>query len=133
MPEELLPENVRNFVLAKIPTVLQLEALLHLRAAYPRFLAVAEVARPLGLDDATAREQLRELQSCGLARAETIAESAFAYTSESPEQDRTVHDLADAYRTRRVSVINAICAGPVERIRTFADAFRLRSQKETPP
>jgi hypothetical protein len=44
--------------------------------------------------------------------------------------DGPVNELADVYRTRRTSVIQAIFSGPSDAVRSFADAFLLGPEEE---
>ena len=46
-----------------------------------------------------------------------------------PELDQAVVRLAKDYAERRVTVITLIFSKPVDKLRTFADAFRLRKDK----
>jgi hypothetical protein len=46
-----------------------------------------------------------------------------------PALDAAVAQLAKDYAERRVSVITLIFSKPVDKLRTFADAFRLRKDK----
>jgi hypothetical protein len=38
--------------------------------------------------------------------------------------------LADTYRERRVAVVSLIASKPIDNVRAFSDAFRLRKRKE---
>ena len=132
MTEKPLPDAVRNLILSKIASVWQLEILLHLHAARPRFVRVSELGHALRIDDEPLLEQLRELHSRGLVVSQPEPAAAWAYNAASPEQDQAVTELAGTYRNRPVSVISLIYSRPAEKIKTFADAFRLRQEKEPP-
>jgi hypothetical protein len=132
MAEKPLPDAVRSLIISKLPSVWQLEILLHLYGARPRYLTLLELAHALRIESEPLLEQLRELHSRGLAVPDAGGETAFAYFSASLEQDQAVAELAATYRERPVSVISLIYARPAEKIRTFADAFRLRQEKEPP-
>ena len=41
-----------------------------------------------------------------------------------------IDTLADTYRERRVAVVTAIASKPMENVRAFSDAFRLRRKEE---
>ena len=130
MPEGPLTDRVRQLILNNIPSILQLEILLHLYAARPRFLSLQETVRPLGIELEPLKNQLEELQRRGLVFRQASSVPAFAYASLSPEQDAAVGELAEAYRSYRASVISQIYSRPTESIRAFADAFRLRKDEE---
>lgn len=132
MPEKPLPEAARHLVLAKIASVWHLEILLHLFAARPQFVDLSNLAHALRIDQEPLLAELRELQGRALAVPSPSGEAAFAYFSASLEQDQAVAELAETYRSRPVSIINLIYSRPAEKIRTLADAFRLRQEKEPP-
>lgn len=44
--------------------------------------------------------------------------------------DGVVNELAEVYRTRRTTVIQAIFSGPSDAVRSFADAFLLGPEEE---
>ena len=54
--------------------------------------------------------------------------SSYHYSPKTPELDATVSLLADTYRQRRVAVITVIASKPMEKVRAFSDAFRLRKK-----
>jgi len=133
MPENPLTDRVQQLIQDKISTVLQLEILLHLYQTRPRFVPLTEMVRPLAIDPAPLNEQLSDLQRRGLLVGQTTPEVAFAYLTTDPDQDEAVRELAEAYQTYRVSVINLIYPPKSDKIRTFANAFRLRKDEKEPP
>ena len=56
----------------------------------------------------------------------TLPEPSYRYAPRNRDLLDGVDALADAYAVRRVAVITFIIAKPSDRIRSFADAFRLR-------
>ena len=46
------------------------------------------------------------------------------------ELDAVVARVADMYRERRVAVISLIATKPLQNVKAFSDAFRLRKRKE---
>ena len=62
--------------------------------------------------------------SCGRARP-----GCFQYAPRR-ELDRTVGRVAEMYRERRVAVISLIASKPIENVKAFSDAFRIRRKKE---
>ena len=127
-----LSDRVRYFILTYVQSVLQLEIVLCLYAAGAKFLSLNELSRAIGLDAGVLQEQLGELIKNGLVATQKSPEPVYAYASAYPEQDHAVSELAEAYRNYRVSVINLIYSRPTEKIRTFADAFRLRPENQEP-
>lgn len=129
MAEQAISERVRAFVAQQIDSVVQLEALLLLHAHPQKEFEPADVARELRIDAAWAEPQLLELCRKGLLKCNEASTRLFRYAPASPELDATVSDLAQAYATRRVTIISLIFSKPPNPIRSFAEAFRLRRDK----
>lgn len=120
-----LSDRVTRFIGEHIDSVEQLEVLLLLRRAAGQEWTADDVARELRIAAASAGGRLEDLERRGiLARSDGKA-GAFRYSPQKGEVDDSVGDLAAAYAERRVTVINLIFSRPNERIRTFADAFRV--------
>lgn len=126
MPELPLTNRVRQLVMEKIPSVLQLEILLHLYAERPKFLSISEMTRPLAIEAVPLMNQLVDLERRGLVTMCPTSADSFAYAAAYKDQDESMRELAEAYRTHRTSVIGLIYMRPVDNLRAFADAFRLR-------
>ena len=54
----------------------------------------------------------------------------YPYAPRSDELHGTVLRLAATYRERRVAVVTLIASKPIENVRAFSDAFRIRRRKE---
>lgn len=126
-----LPDDIRRFISMNIRSVAQLEVLLLLRADREREWSVDEVTRALYAAAGGMAEQLDDLLSKGLAYVTHAPEARYRYRPESgSELDALVGALADLYRERRVSVISLIYSEPIDTARSFADAFRIRKEKD---
>jgi hypothetical protein len=53
----------------------------------------------------------------------------FRYEPRTDELSQTINELAMAYHNRRVTVIGLIFSKPLDKIRSFADAFRFRKDR----
>ncbi|WNG54100.1 hypothetical protein F0U59_04305 [Archangium gephyra] len=121
-----LPEAVRRLIAEHIDSVEQLEILLLLQQHQERSWTAESVARELRISPLSAGDRLKDMaRSAILARLQG-SDAEFRYAPESPQMAEAVAGLATAYSERRVTVINLIFSKPVDKIRTFADAFRLR-------
>jgi hypothetical protein len=119
------PADIKQFIADNIDTVAQLELLLLLRNDPSKGWSPQEAGAALyGAADVIAL-QLADLQSKRLL-ARGPKDQTFAYRPETPELAQLVDRLADLYRERRVAVITAVYTKPVDKIRSFADSFRLR-------
>ena len=121
-----LSPDVRAFIASQVASVVQLETLLMLHRSPEREWVADEVARLLGIDRAWAEGQLETLCQQGLAVCAEAAQGR-RYRYAAPAAVRpTVDGLARAYAERRVTVIGLIFAKPVDALRAFSDAFRIR-------
>jgi hypothetical protein len=123
-----ISEEVRLFVLQCIDSVEQLEVLLLLHGSPAVTWSPETVAAALYSNPASIGRRLTALHSRGLLAATEA--SAYRYLPKSPALDATVSLLADTYRLRRVAVITLIASKPMENVRAFSDAFRLRKKDE---
>ena len=125
-----LPEVVGRFITERIDSVEQLEILLLLHRHPERTWTAEAVARELRISALSAGERLEDLaRDAILSRGEGPAVE-YRYAPARPGLEEAVAGLARAYAERRVTVINLIFSKPVDKIRTFADAFLLRKGKD---
>jgi predicted ArsR family transcriptional regulator len=132
--EDAIPDEVKAFIAAHIESVLQLEILLLLHGRAPRQWTAAELAQELRIDAAWASNQLAGLADAGVlgvsaAAAPEATGPAYRYEPRSQEMDRAVAGLAREYEARRVTIIGLIFSKPIDKLRSFADAFRIRKDK----
>ncbi|WNG32920.1 hypothetical protein F0U61_04295 [Archangium violaceum] len=119
---------VRRLIAENIDSVEQLEILLLLFQHPQRTWNAESVARELRVSALSAGERLEDLNYDGLVARVDGSAGEYRYGPETPALDEAVRGLATAYAERRVTVINLIFSKPVDKIRTFADAFRLRKK-----
>ena len=129
MTDPGISQEVRALLLERIDSVVQLELLLLLQGSPDRAWTAADVAQQLRIDPSWTTGQLGELVSRGLLAPSADVAGAFRYAPASPQLDLAVVQLARDYAERRVTVITLIFSKPVDKLRTFADAFRLRKDK----
>ncbi len=121
-----LPEGVRRLIAEHIDSVEQLEILLLLYQHPERSWTAEAVARELRVSAFSAGDRLKEMARAAILSHLEGSAVEYRYAPESPQMAEAVAGLATAYTERRVTVINLIFSKPVDKIRTFADAFRLR-------
>lgn len=125
-----LPDDVRRFIAGNITSVAQLEVLFLLREDRQREWSMEEVSRALYAAAGGMAEPLNDLVAKGLAYLAHAPEPRFRYRPETDsELDALIGRLAECYNERRVSVISLIYAEPIDKARSFADAFRIRKEK----
>ena len=121
-----ISHDVRTLIVERIDSVVQLELLLLLQANAGRAWSAAEVAQELRIEPSWATGQLGELAARGLLAPAADRSGSFAYAPASAQLGDAVAQLAKDYAQRRVTVITLIFSKPVDKLRSFADAFRLR-------
>jgi hypothetical protein len=133
MADSGITERVRAFVRENIEAVEQVEVLLLLFRTAPREWTAMGVGRELRIDPVSAARRLADFEGRSLIRARPGDEALlYWYDGGVGTADRTISELADAYRERRTAVINLVIAAPSEDVRVFADAFRLRRRDAEP-
>jgi hypothetical protein len=123
-----IPPRVRQLIIDHIDSVMQLEVLLLIAAQPQRAWSAKDLADLLRIDPAWVDSQLRAMAAGGLV-AQQPDPAAFRFEPRSAELSQAVDELAKTYADRRVTVIGLIFAKPLDKIRSFADAFRIRKDK----
>jgi len=115
-------EALLSFVHAAIGSVCALELLILLRREpgkrWPRDALVRELRSSAG----AVAQALDQLNRSGLVVE--VAEG-FQYQPSSPQLDAICRQLESQYAARPVTVVRAIFETPSEKLRIFADAFRI--------
>jgi DNA-binding IclR family transcriptional regulator len=123
-----LPEDVQHFVHQNIDSVEQLEVLLLLWRSPERGWTSEDVATAVYSHPSSVVRRLALLLDQGLLREP--APGCFQYAPRTAQLHQTVTHLDHMYRERRVAVITLIASKPIENVRAFSDAFRIRRKKE---
>lgn len=127
MGEETIPPHVRAFITEYVDSVMQLEALLLVASQPQREWAAADLAQELRIDPAWVGTQLAGMAAQGLLDpAGGGSPTRFRYHPRTADLGQAVADLGQAYADRRVTVISLIFSKPVDKLRSFADAFKIR-------
>ena len=102
--------------------------LLHLLRRPERGWSPEEVARELYSHPSSIVRRLAMLLGQGLLRE--IEPGCYQYAPRTAELHATVLRVAETYLERRVAVVTLIASKPIENVRAFSDAFRIRRNKE---
>jgi len=119
-----LPPDVRRFILASVPSVPYLEAVLLLRAEPTRDWDAAQLARRLYVSERSAAELLAQLRDNGIAEA--TGQGAAVRYAPAAELASLIDEVARAYAADLVTISGLIHSRIDRRARQFADAFRFR-------
>lgn len=122
MAEDLIPEDVSDFVINHIDSIAHLEALLLLRGNPDESWTADNTARRLYISERETANVLSRLCSLGFLMVE---DEVFRYACKDPELEDMVGRLEKLYARHLIPVTNLIHTKP-SRIREFADAFKLR-------
>lgn len=83
----------------------------------------------LGITEKNAEAELARMTATGVVMATSgPGGRSFAFDRRSPEV-AAVDAIASAYASRRIAVVNFVASNALNRMRAFADAFRLRRGK----
>jgi hypothetical protein len=129
--EEAIPIEVRSLIAEHIDSVAQLETLLLIQAVPEQTWDAEKLGRELRINRDWAASQLQHLCNHGLLNCDQPPN--YRYAPKTPELAAAVEGLARAYAERRVTVIGMIFSKPVDKLRSFADAFRLRKDPPEKP
>jgi hypothetical protein len=122
-----LSADVRRFLVDHVDSIAQLEILGLLYAEPQSARTAAAVARIIGVDPAWAATELGRLVDRGfVAPATNGADPAYRSATADPALAATVERVLQAFRDRRVTVVDLVANKPSPHVRGFADAFRWR-------
>ena len=124
MTKQHLSAELKQFIKEQIQTAPKLEVLLLLHRHGSRSLAVAQIAKELGFEIETAKDQLTALEILGHVESNSD-QSKYRYNPVSVDLDSMVHQLAAAYSKQRVPILSAILGEDPDKIRRFVEAFKL--------
>jgi len=130
MYNEVIPQEIQQFVLSHIDSVAQLEGLLLFHSA-PSLAGNADlVAQRLYISQDEASRLLRHLHMAGFLAVTSGENPTYFYHPRTSDVASLVDQLASLYVNYLVPITNLIHSKPKTRIQEFADAFWIRKDKE---
>jgi DNA-binding MarR family transcriptional regulator len=124
MADEPVPDDVRDYILNHIDSIVQLEALMLLRAHPAECWDAAKMARRLYVSEPDVSNAVGRLVNDGVVNLE---QDTFTYRP-SPDIQALIDRVAATYRRHLIPVTNLIHTKP-SRISQFADAFKFRRDR----
>jgi len=127
MADPDFPDDLCDFMQRCTPSVEAVELLLLLARSPGPARTVAELARalrPTVIGESAVRDYLNGFAACGLV--EKRPGGGYAYLQPPAHTAALVAALEKAYNERPVSLVRLIYALKDKKIRSFADAFKLR-------
>ena len=126
-----IPADVSQFILDRIDSIAQLEAVLLLRGSPDSWSEPKVVAERLYITEDNARAVLDRLSQRGLLLAMDVGKGrAYRYRPETGELREMVDRLAYYYAKHLVPVSNLVHAKARKRLEGFAEAFKLSSEED---
>jgi hypothetical protein len=126
-----LAEDLVKFVQTQLGSVWALRLMLIMREEPARAWTVEPLRLELRASDILIASLLERFERTGLAIREEG--DVWYWRPAIPEIDQLARDVADAYAVTPFGVIQAIAEAPTDRLRQFADAFRLKKSKDKEP
>lgn len=125
MADAGIPKDIRDFLGQHISTIEQLEILLFLYRQPGKACSGDTVAQQLGLAHPLVARCLDDLKKSGQVCLVAPQQGLYQACSDNEPQLQFMHRLAQIYSERRVTIINLIFSRHLDRIRAFADSFKL--------
>jgi DNA-binding MarR family transcriptional regulator len=122
-----LSRDVERFLVEHVDSIAQLEILGLLYGEPETARTAAAIARVIGVDPAWAATELGRLVGRGfVAPATNGGDPAYRFSARDPALRETIERVLQAFRERRVTVVDLVASKPSPHVRGFADAFRWR-------
>lgn len=121
----VVSESLQAFLQQRLASIEQIEIVLLLRGDRARSWSAPEVAAELAMPPESAAMRLFLLASSGLLLFEPAGVPRYRYAGGDPDTDALIGELAEIYPNNK-GAIGAVIGAPVDPIRSFADAFKLK-------
>jgi hypothetical protein len=129
-PNDMIPDDVTQFIQEKIDSIAQLEALLLLRSEPNGTWSSSTLAQRLYTGEQETVDALERLCADGLTIASGSNPTVYRYEPVSQELRDLVDRTADVYSKHLVPITNLIHTKPKTRVQEFADAFKIRKDEK---
>jgi hypothetical protein len=123
MIDDLIPDDIRQFIIVGIDSVAHLEALLLLRTGAHENWDIPILAKRLYITEQERTQVLTRLCEQGLITRNGGEPQLFQYRPKSVELARMIDRVAEVYKKQLVPVTNLIHSKPHTRIQELADSF----------
>lgn len=122
MADQYVSDELRSFILKRIDSVAQIEALLLIRSSTQPQWSASQLAKRLYIDEAEAAEALSRL--CG-SELLVCADGIYSLDGVPQYNLELIGELLEAYAQHLIQITNIVHAKS-RRIGSFADAFKFR-------
>ena len=128
MPDDLIPDEIKQFLIENIDSIAELEGLLLLRSNPNELWSANALAQRLYATQEQIENVLARLQTLGFLAIKGDNPTTYFYKPRSAGLAQTVDRIAEVYSKYLIPVTNLIHAKSETRIQEFADAFKLRKK-----
>ena len=119
-------DDVLAFVQNSVKSVWALELLLLLKRERQRSWAIDELVRELRSSEAAVSGALESLRTAGFVATEPV--ELYSYGPASADLDQMAEHIQAVYAAKPMAVAKAIMSAPNDKLRIFADAFKLKER-----
>ncbi len=126
MSDDLIPGNVREFIVNNIDSIAELEALLLLYGEPQGNWTISTIAKRLYTNQEQIQEVMAKLHLLELTSVSHESPTTYNYQPSSADLDTLVNNVADTYSKYLIPVTNLIHSKPQLKVQQFADAFKLK-------
>jgi predicted transcriptional regulator len=123
---ELIPENIKQFIIQYIDSIAQLETLLLLRNEPEIAWDIQTISTRLYLSKPETEVLVTTLYNRGFITKSDNKKSLYAYQPNSDEIKNKIDQILSLYTKHMMPITNIIHSKQNNRIQQFADAFRIR-------
>ena len=125
MADSYVPDVVREFIIKRIDSIAQIEALLLIRSSPQAEWSAAQIAARLYVSEAEAADALDRLCAVDLLRS---LDGKYRLDGIPPQHAALIEQLLAVY-TQHLIPVTDIVHSKSRRIGSFADAFRFRKDR----
>jgi hypothetical protein len=129
MSNTSIPDDIRRYVIHRVPSVPYLEAILLLRENRQQVWQSDQVARRLYLGEAEAAKLLARLQEDGIVTEQAGQPGRYHYAPATGELDELLARLASVYAHNLIAISTLIHSKTTGNAQVLADAFVWRKEK----
>jgi hypothetical protein len=116
-----IPEAVAAFIQRYIDSVEQLELLLFVQRNAEQGWTARDLGRRLSTNADAVAVRAAEFASKGILESERSAEGLTFRYHPRPEIETAIQQLAQAYATYPIRIVNLIFSKPIDKIKTFSE------------
>jgi hypothetical protein len=121
-----LSTQVQDFIMRYMDSVEEMEILFLLLKSKDKWWNSPSVYHEIRSSPASVTQRLEGLVGKGLVVRKVEGENLFQYGPATAELDNSVEALASAYSERLIRVLECLYSKPLNSLKNFADAFRIR-------